>query len=76
MDDASLESRVGTAEIANQCSCLPKGTRQAAEEGKRKQGGGEETLSWQSIKVTSQFAALFIVVALVVIRHIVTYDLK
>lgn len=38
MDDASLESRIGTAEIANQCCCLPKGTRQAEgmkEEGRR-----------------------------------------
>lgn len=33
MDGASLESRVGTAEIANQCSCLPKGTA------RREQGG-------------------------------------
>lgn len=36
MDGASLESRVGTAEIANQCSCLPKGTA------RREQGGSRE----------------------------------
>lgn len=36
MDDASLESRIGTAEIANQCCWLPKGTRQAEA---RRRGG-------------------------------------
>lgn len=39
-------------------------TTRAEEGGKRKQKGGGETLSWQSIKVTSQLASPVIVVAL------------